>query len=254
MTTIVIRASESAHWYAQDGSPAYTVLAKNGSPRPTTLRDARGRGYVPSVTTVMQCAAKPALEAWKQKQMLLAALTLPKISQETEQQFIDRIVLDSKETGKQAAARGTAVHEAIERSFTEEAGHSPTIEAFHRSVKEHFGDHKWAVETSFCSPLGYGGKLDLHTSGIVLDTKTKEFGPGDVVDGYDEHAMQLAAYRMGLEMPAARCANVFVSVSHPGLICVKEWTEEELQRGWNMFRSLLAYWQFKSKYMIGESK
>ena len=48
MTTIIARASEGTHWYrAEDGAPQYTVKAKNGSDRPTTLGDARKMNLVP---------------------------------------------------------------------------------------------------------------------------------------------------------------------------------------------------------------
>ena len=47
MTTIIARSAESVHWYQQDGSPQYTVKAKDGSDRPTTLRDARKMNLVP---------------------------------------------------------------------------------------------------------------------------------------------------------------------------------------------------------------
>ena len=78
ITTPTIRASESNHWYTQDGEPQYTVPSKkDGSPRATTLRDARTMALVPSVTTVLNMAAKPALTAWLQQQVLYAALTLP---------------------------------------------------------------------------------------------------------------------------------------------------------------------------------
>jgi hypothetical protein len=60
--------------------------------------------------------------------------------------------------------------------------------------------------------------------------------------------MQLAAYRMGLDLPDARCANVFVSVTVPGLVVVKEWSQEDLARGWLMFHSLLKYWQAKNQH------
>ena len=76
---MIVRASESQHWYDRDGNPAYSVIAKNGIPRPTTLRDARKLNLVPSVTTVLSCASKPALEAWKLNQMMLACLTLPQV-------------------------------------------------------------------------------------------------------------------------------------------------------------------------------
>ena len=63
------RASESNHWYTRDGVPRYTVIGKNGKERATTLRDARTENLVPSVTTVLNVAAKPALTQWLQKQI-----------------------------------------------------------------------------------------------------------------------------------------------------------------------------------------
>ena len=96
MTTIIARSAESVHWYRKDGAPQYTVKAKDGSDRPTTLRDARKMSLVPSVTTILKIAAKPGLEAWKQEQMLLAALTLPRLDGESEKDMVARIVADSK--------------------------------------------------------------------------------------------------------------------------------------------------------------
>ena len=58
--------------------------------------------------------------------------------------------------------------------------------------------------------------------------------------------MQLAAYRVGLVMPQARCANAFVSVSVPGLVHLVEWSEDDLQKGWRMFHGLLNYWYAKT--------
>lgn len=261
MTTIIARSAESVHWYRQeDGAPQYTVKAKDGSDRPTTLRDARKMNLVPSVTTIMKVAAKPGLDAWKQEQMLLAALTLPRLDGEDEKSFIGRIVADSKSTAKAAAERGTRVHESIELWYSgmRPVEHEEISKAFEQAVFEHFKTHpfqRWELETSFAHPLGFGGKTDLFTRpdecapvGIMLDAKTKEFGPDDDVPAYDEHLMQLAAYRVGVGMPNARCANVFASVSHPGLIKVKEWSEEELQRGWKMFQALLNFWQLKNKF------
>ena len=84
--------------------------------------------------------------------------------------------------------------------------------------------------------------------GIVIDTKSKDFGPGDKVDAYDEHLIQLAAYRAGLDLPKARCANVFVSRSHPGLVRIVECTQDDLKRGWEMFAHLLALWKLKNDF------
>ena len=259
--TIIVRAAESVHWYrSEDGQPQYTVKAKDGSDRPTTLRDARKLNLVPSVTTVMKIAAKPGLDVWKNEQLLLAALTLPRVEGETEKEFIARVVLDSKSTAKAAAERGTRVHESIEAWYrgVRPVEHDDIAKGVEEAIFAHFKTHpfqKWETEVSFSHPLGFGGKTDLFTRpdesapvGIMLDAKTKEFGPDDEVPAYDEHLMQLAAYRIGVGMPHARCANVFASVSNPGLVKVKEWSEEELRRGWAMFQALLTFWQLKNKF------
>jgi len=261
MTTIIARSAESVHWYnATDGSPQYTVKAKDGSDRPTTLRDARKMNLVPSVTTVMKIMAKPGLDVWKNEQLLLAAMTLPRKETETEKEFIARIVADSKETGKQAAEKGTRIHESIEKWYAGERNveHVDTAKAFEKAVFEHFKTHpdqKWLTEIAFASPMGFGGKVDLHSVeglGIVVDAKTKDFGPDDKVDAYDEMLMQLAAYRYGLEIPHARCANVFASRTHPGLIKIVEWSEEDLAKGWEMFQCLLRFWKIKNNFGVSD--
>jgi hypothetical protein len=262
MTTIIVRSAESVHWYKQDGSPAYTVKGKNGQDRATTLRDARSLNLVPSVTTILKIMAKPGLEVWKQEQMLLAALTLPRAPDESEKSFIARIVHDSKDTARQAADRGTRIHESIERWYKGDydVDHVNIAKEFEWEVTKHFNipsSQKWKTEIAFSSSLGYGGKIDLHLDpcesapqGIVLDAKTKAFGPGEDVIGYDEHLMQLAAYRHGLGLPNARCANVFASVSYPGLVKVMEWSEEELTKGWEMFQCLLNFWKLKHNFGV----
>ena len=256
MTTIVARASESNHWYGKDGKPAYTVIGANGKERSTTLRDARKMGLVPSVTTIIKCAASPGLEVWKLNQMMLAALTLPRIDEEPEEDFISRIQRDSKEHAKMAAERGTAVHTAIENMYSgvmhaEFADHQAGV---YREIEKEFGITEFQPEKAFAHELGFGGKVDLFTPayqdrGLVIDIKTKEFSDPSKVAGYDEHMMQLAAYRVGLGIPNADCANVFVSVTVPGLVVINKWNQDDLARGWVMFESLLKFWQAKNQHI-----
>lgn len=221
---------------------------------------------VPSVTTVMKIAAKPGLEQWKLEQMLLAAMTLPKLNGETEKNYIARIVADSKETGKQAAELGTLIHESIEKWFSGDSNlkaqvrHVKTAKAVEEQIADYFKTpfcQKWLVERSFADEMGYGGKVDMYTEvsqfapkGIVLDIKSKEFGPDDKIDVYDEHRLQLAAYRHGLGVPHARCANIFVSRTHPGIAKIVEWSEEDLVTAWDMFQCLLRYWNLKHTFNV----
>ena len=227
----------------------YTVMGSTGQ-RATTLRDARSRNLVPSVTTILNVANKPALIVWMQRQVLMSALTLTRKDGETDESFIDRVLIDSKELGRAAADAGTDIHNSIEDFWVGRplSRHFEHVKATNDLLRETFGDQEWIAERSFGHELGFGGKCDLHCPTVVVDIKTKEFAPGDKVEGFDEHLMQLAAYRVGLGIPNARCANIFVSRTHPGTVFLKEWTEEEIQRGWNQFLCLLEFWQLKNNH------
>jgi hypothetical protein len=185
--------------------------------------------------------------------VLLAALTLPRIPGEPEELYIDRIMSDSKEQGRAAADAGTDIHASIQGFYEGEVvtRHEAHVKGTVAALDTIFGQQPWIAERAFGHSHGFGGKCDLHSvvgDGIVADVKTKEFTDGNKVDAYDDHLMQLAAYRVGLGIPKARCANVFVSRSVPGLVVVKEWSEEDLQRGWEMFCSLLKFWQLKNQH------
>lgn len=251
--------AESTHWYDAKGNPAYEVKGANGNMRPTTLRDARKLNLYPSVTTVIKSAAAPALEMWKANQLMMAALTLPRLQDEPESTWLDRVKRDSREQGRKAAERGTAIHAAIqghyegkppaEEYWSHVVGTRDTLTEFFRDVWPTEDAPAWIVEQSFSHRFGYGGKVDAHNSlGIVIDFKTKEFNSDSKLDTWDEHAMQLAAYRVGLGMPDARCAIVYVSVTVPGLAKVMELEATDLKQGWNMFQGLLSYWQAKNNY------
>lgn len=247
------RASESQHWYTRDGVPRYTVIGKNGKERNTTLRDARTENLVPSVTTILNVAAKPALTAWLMNQVLMAALTLPKLPEESDEDYCKRVMQDSKEQGKAAANEGTDIHAAIQGYYEGQVvrAHEQSVQGCVDRLQSHFGNKPWIAERSFGHELGFGGKCDLFTNvgdGIVVDVKSKEFSDPSKVDAYDEHLMQLAAYRVGLGVPKARCANVFVSRSVPGLAVVKEWDAADIDRGWLMFVHLLTFWQLKNQH------
>ena len=247
------RGAESGHWYTRDGQPKYTVIGLNGKERNTTLRDARKENLIPSVTTILKVASNPVLNNWIQKQVLYAALTLPRQPDENDDSFIERVLIDSKEQGKQAADLGTDIHASIQSFYEgkEDKSYPEHRQGCVRALQEHYGDRVWISERAFGHELGFGGKVDLHSpqgDGIVVDIKTKDFTDPEKVDGYDEHLLQLAAYRVGLGIPHARCANVFVSRNTPGLAVVREWSEEDLARGWEMFMCLLRFWQLKNNH------
>lgn len=237
--------SDSGHFYAQDGSPAYRIKGKNGVERNTTVRDARALDLVPSVTTILGLIAKPGLTNWLQQQVLLAALTLPRYENESEDNWLTRVMSDAKSTGRQAADRGTRMHGCLERYFDGHTTDAPvycsTVEA---ALNAHFGEHVlWESERSFAWN-GFGGKVDLSAPNIVVDFKSKE-GDLDKVSAYHEQIMQLAAYREGLGMPVARCANVYFN--EQGDVKLVEHSESDLAEAYECFQYLLAFYRKKNK-------
>lgn len=248
-----IRASEGQHWYDRDGTPRYEVADAKGNMRPATLRDARKYGWYPGVTSIIKCAAAPGLERWKFEQGVLAALTLPRVDGETHEALLARIREDADAQARKARERGTQIHAAIQGHYD---GEPPPEELwpYVAGVKEHieanFPGRLWVSEKPCAHVLGYGTKADLSSRNVVIDFKGSDFTENEVAKlrTWDEHHMQLAATRIALEKHNADCAICYVSRTVPGLARIILVDEAELQQGWQMFKSLLEYWQAKNRY------
>ena len=249
-----MRTSEAGHWYAKDGTPAYTLIGKNGKERNTTLRDARKLGLAPSVTAIIKQLAAPQLERWKQNQIMMAALTLPPIEGESLKDFESRVWADSNEQSIVARDRGTEIHGYIESHFkdssTDTSEAKPYIEAVEKALYVGFGKQKWNAEKSFCSPLGFGGKIDLHSLDAIVDYKTKDLIKMDMKKSmtYDENILQLSAYRRGLNNPQAKIANLYIGreLQDDGTALVK--LEIHDSDYWDRFECLLKFWQLTKGY------
>jgi len=248
MKTPTTFAAESGHWYQADGTPAYEIVGANGKTRPTTIRDARKLNLYPSVTTIIRLMDAPGLTRWKMTQFGLACLTLPKLPDESLDAFMERAAKDSQEEGKKAAALGEYIHGGIERHYRDEPVDPellPWVQVATAAIESLCGPQTWSAERSFASPLGYGGKVDLHSDQWVLDIKTKA---DDKTDLFDEHFMQLAAYQAGLMLgPMARCGIVFVNRLEPRAVAVQA-SLDDLRKGGDMFDALLALHQAKNRY------
>lgn len=243
-------ATEAGHWYdAATGEPRYTIVGTNGEVRNTTLRDARKFGYVPSVTTILKCAAQPGLIRWMQQQILHAALTLPRIDGESEDDYAERVIEDSQEQSRKAREKGTDIHGSIELGLSGleyPNEHTPHVRAVIDALSGEGLSANSRTEHSFASPMGYGGKVDFHGPSFVCDFKTKSNWQDDKKLAYSEHLMQLVAYAKGLNIQTPRLLNIFVSTDHPGKIAVHEWPHEQHERHWKMFLALLNFWKLSN--------
>jgi hypothetical protein len=246
-------ASEGGHWYTQTGEPCYEVPNKSrpGEMRPTTKKDARVLNLSPSVSAISGILSAQALEKWKRDQLLLAASELPRKRVEGVQAWMNRVMDLYIERTTSARELGTLIHGCIEKRLADEA-YNP-IYAEHvagalDAVDTWCGLDGLSVEKSFAHPLGYGGRVDVHKKGFVADFKTKEFTEADLPRTWDNHSIQLAAYREGLGMSDARCCIIYVSTSVPGLTHLVELSDEELERGWDIFELQVQLWQIVNNY------
>lgn len=246
--------SESAHWYVP-GSPvecAYEIMGANGKWRAPTLRDARKYGWFPGVTSIIRQVATPALEQWKMRQSIMAALTHPTAdSVEDMDERIRMILVDSKEEARRAAERGTQIHAAVEQFFrtgnvnTDYAEYVTGVRKVLCQLTGIDDPAAWSTEDAVCHPFGFGSRVDLYSEslGWIVDFKGKEFGPKDTPKGYPEQGRQLSAYKEMLKMPKANTVNLFISRNHPGLVYPYKWDQNEHPKLWRAFCYLLGYWQ-----------
>lgn len=248
--------SEGGHFYAKTGEPCYEIMGKNGKLRPTTVRDMRKLDLLPSVSSALSMLPKPGLIIWQKKNVLMSALTLTRLPDEADDAYIARILADADEQSRKAREKGTAIHGAIERFVqgqTIETEYAVYVRPAINALSEHIGVvpmlDKCEAEKSFADIDSlYGGKVDLFSRPLnfIVDFKTKEFTEDTDKLAWDEHIIQLTAYKMGLGMPDARLINVFVSTSVPGLVRIVE-HEDGDPRYWQIFQACLKLWRLVKK-------
>jgi hypothetical protein len=252
---IIPHTAESTHWYWPDGRPAYEVPGARRQLVNPDIRHARKLGLLPSVTTVMRVFAKPALERWLRTQYVMAALTLERHPYESDEGYMHRLDEDARAWTEKRANEGTAIHKAIEQAWRGDA------------YDQQYAEHVSKV---------------MHALGEIGPDFVGDFKTKDTLEGktermlfFDEHVMQLAAYRAGIaaKVPAglqfeapfattryggrvdvlqgdprkARLASIMVGMN-PASVMVKIWTTEESDRGLELFELALRAWQLKNNW------
>jgi hypothetical protein len=248
---MIVATEQSTHWYKPDGTAAY------GS----TLRDARKEKLLPSVTTVTSLLAAPGLEAWKQSQLVLAALTMPREELGDDlDKAAARIVSDARQAGKDAATRGTEIHndcESILRNGKWE--HSLINDAVQAWVLENVRSVNWCEKTLVDTITGYAGRADaliehVKHGPVLIDWKSQKFKKqkkGFKPTFYDKWILQLAAYAECISKPV-RVMSVAINTqaeSEDDVIVVdKLWDQEEQDEAFHQFINLHSLWCWDRNY------
>lgn len=266
---LIVPRESASHWYFPDGTPLHEVPRADGKgTRPTSLRDARKLGLFPSVTNVLSILAKPGLDAWKQEQAILAALTLPRNDGESLDDFAKRVLTDMTSEVGRAADLGSAVHAAIEgyaqgRWLPEDKEiarlFEPARQWFDAEVTQVHSVEIAAAHLEF----GYAGRVDLvatlKSTGrpTVIDFKTQKtrrdkngsFKP--IL--HDTWPLQLEAYRMALAsrdkgLADAAIASVVIGSTEPVPVITKIWDEADKAGFFKAFLAARDLWVWQKNY------
>lgn len=254
---LIRRPDKSSHWYTRDGLPFYEVPKLDGSGmRPATVRDAFKAGAYRSVTNVLSVLDKPGLDAWKQEQAVLSALTLPRIEGEDEHTFAERILIDADEQSRKAREAGTRLHELAANWLqfgslpvvAEELPGIPSSQALIAPFQAWCQSNLHPDNGLIMPPesvminhqYAYAGRVDLPVrmadgSIAIIDAKTQDV-KRDKKDKpkpefYDEWALQLAAYSRCIFADGSypppmpwRLISLVIDRTRPG-VYAHEWTD-----------------------------
>lgn len=243
-----------SHWYNDKGEACHTIVGKNGKQRSTTLRDARKEGWYPSVTTIMKVLAAPELDRWKQQQVLLASMTLPRNEGESDDSYVSRVMEDAFKQVDDAADLGTQIHAALENHFQGKE-YAPEMEAYIEPVKkwaEHnrinFINHELRLVNQ---EIGYAGTTDalIEKDGVlhILDYKSRKTKPDLEVKPWSKEPMQISAYAN--IVGAKRGCNLYISTTEPGRIAEAWYDESILDAEFEAFKHVCKYWQYANSYV-----
>ncbi len=247
-----------SHWYVKkDGKVEPRHFVPYADPkkglRPSTIRDAnkakaKGEFWVPSVTTIIDILARPALSKWMVSEHLKTAHSI--IPYFPQEDWIDEIKVKTSTKMEEAPQAGTDFHNSFEAYIKEELESDDEdfdlCDKVYQEILKKTEQVYWEPEVQFVSKVGFGGMVDLSNDHWVIDFKTKQrtdqFKPGEMV--WESHPMQLSTYREGLNKPFAKCANVFVCLED-GQIDFHEHSDKDLDKGWDVFLHALAIWKLQ---------
>lgn len=239
------------HWYDRSGKRCGLVAGSKGLPVTPDIRHARKHGLLPGVTTILKAAARPALEVYRELQVLEAATQVVPAENEDKQSWINRVLSASRKRAEDAANSGSAIHYTIEQELRSGAPGALTarVLAVLQQLRPH--NDRWETEVGGAHKDGFATQADLlyrcpESYPILIDIKTKD---GNVSEQklYDEHYMQLAATKEAMGLQLATCGILFISRDTADThFAIAE--PQQIDRGWSMFSHLLKYWQYKNNY------
>jgi hypothetical protein len=250
-----------SHFYTRDGKPQHTQITKSGpnkgKKRDTTLGDAKKKKLLPSASAYIDMLAKPFLIDWKAREVLGLAFDRPPIGREDCGEWIKHIMgTFKKRHDKEVMQRGTELHAELESYFTSKNGEIVSkdhafIEPVIEIVEALDSPVAHAEKVVVNAAMGYAGTADIILEdGSIVDFKTKDFKGKTEAKPDFTHCMQCAAYFVAANGHEAfsPCRNIYLDRNIPGVTFVKEWTPEELAKGWEAFQACITLYRLTTGY------
>jgi hypothetical protein len=216
-------------------------------------------GLYPSVTTILGALAKPELDRWKQQQVLLASLTLPRQEGETDDGFCSRVIEDAFKQVGDAADLGTSVHSALEnclQGLPWDEALSVYVTPVQKWVEENNVKFLSHEKRLISEDWGYAGTTDgiiqiAFTPEIgIIDFKTRKSKPGIPMSPWKTEPMQIAAYADAASGGCDFAVNLYISTTEPGRIEATWYTVDRLEREFSAFVAALKLWRHLNDFPL----
>lgn len=254
---------ESGRWYRRDGRPVNEILSADGKRmiRPSVIH-ARKYGFLPSVTSIIRILDKPGLRSWRDEQVILAALSMPRKPEQTDEQWVEAILKDAQKQVETAADKGKDWHGVIENALLGRMPLQPTevelnvIKACGDWLLQELGEGYTVVVERSVVGEGWCGTPDIVaqdrdlTKTLLCDIKTVD-DESDLLGKekpYKEWLYQIAPYWRATDADDANCWELILG-RESGKIRFHRWPAEEVRgKGWRGFSLLRQFWAVDNDY------
>lgn len=257
---IKVRAPRWYSWKNGVIEPCYELPKKSGSGmKAYSLREARELNLLPSVTSVLSVIDKPELDNWRVSQAIHSALTLPRLPDEGEDAFAERVLADAEAQANKAAEFGTRIHDAIAECMKArmEPGYHAQMKGEEYNFIQPFIvwadeniEQVHAVEQCVGHPsIGVAGRMDLdctlkNVGRCIVDFKTQQVKDGKA-RFWDDWALQLAAYSelcFNSDRLPRHSVSIIIPSNEPGPVYPKVWNTYGSNYYLGLFDAALEIW------------
>jgi len=259
---------EAGRWYSRDGKPVNEVKSADGKRmvKPNVLH-ARKYGNKPSVTYVLQLLRDPGLEQWQKRQIVMAALSVPRPAGVSDADWndiekrTDMIIGDAEAQVESAANKGKDWHAIIENALLGRTlGQLNEIESgvvakFKGWLTQELGEgFSVVVERSLISdrfgltPDIVAQDRDL-TKTLLCDIKTVADDSPMLLKAkpYRKWLYQIAPYWRCTDADITRCWEAIVG-RESGAVRFHLWPQSDITEGWKAFSLLMQFWTIHNNY------